>query len=140
MSVKTYNGAQVSIIFAGIPFEGLADGTFVTIKRNSDSFTDQVGSDGEGARAATNDKSGTVTVTLMQTSLTNDALSSLARMDELIGSGVAPLLVKDNSGRSIAQAETAWILKPADMEFGRELSNREWVFKTDDLDVHIGGN
>ena len=140
MGVKTYNSGEVSIIFAGIPFEGFADGTFVTIARNNPSFNDLVGSDGEGARAASNDKSGTVTVTLMQTSLTNDELSAIALLDELTGDGVAPLLVKDNSGRTVASAETAWLEKPADAEFGREISNREWVFKTDNLGLFIGGN
>ena len=140
MSVKTYNAGDVAIIFAGIPFEGFADGTFVTVVRDNPSFNSLVGSDGEGARAKSNDRSGTITCTLMQTSLTNDALSSLALLDELTGDGVAPVLVKDNSGRTVASAETAWIEKPADAEFGREISNREWVLKTNDLSMFIGGN
>lgn len=140
MSVKTYNAGDLSIIFAGIPFEGLADGTIVTVARNNPSFTDTTGSDGEGARAASNDKSGTITVTLLQTSITNDFLSAHARLDEATKEGAAPLLVKDNSGRTVAQAETAWIEKPADIEFAREISNREWVFKTDNLDMFVGGN
>jgi len=140
MSVKTYDAGSVSIIFAGIPFEGFADGTFVTVARDNPSFNSLVGSDGEGARAKSNDKSGTITCTLMQTSVTNDLLSGVALLDELVGDGVAPILVKDNSGRTIASAETAWIEKPADAEFGREISNREWVIKTNSLNMFIGGN
>ena len=140
MSVKTYDAASVSIILAGIPFEGFADGTFVTIARDNASWNSLVGSDGEGARAKTNDKSGTITCTLMQTSITNDALSALMQLDEASGDGVAPLLVKDNSGRTLCQAETAWLEKPADVEFGREISNREWVIKTDNLQIFVGGN
>jgi hypothetical protein len=140
MSVKTYDAGSVSIIFAGIPFEGLADGTFVTVARDNPSFNSLTGSDGEGARAKSNDKSGTITCTLMQTSVTNDLLSEVAALDELTGDGVAPLMVKDNSGRTIASAETAWIEKPADAEFGREISNREWVIKTTELNLFVGGN
>jgi len=140
MSVKTYNAGEVSIIFAGIPFEGFADGTFVTVARDNPSFNSLVGSDGEGARAKTNDKSGTITCTLLQTSVTNDALSALSQLDELSGDGIGKLLVADKSGRTLAQAETAWIEKPADAEFGREISNREWVLKTDSLNIFIGGN
>lgn len=140
MSVKTYNAGEMVIIFAGVPFEGFADGTFVTVARDNPSWNSVVGSSGEGARAKSNDKSGTVTCTLLQTSLTNDALSALAIADENGGNIAAPILVKDGSGRTVAEAETAWIEKPADAEFGREISNREWVFKTDHLEIFVGGN
>jgi len=140
MSVKTYDPGSVSIVFAGIPFEGFADGTFVTVGRDNPSFNSIVGSDGEGARAKSNDQSGTATVTLMQSSVTNDLLSEVVRQDELTGDGVHPLLIKDNSGASIYQAETAWLEKPADGEFAREITNREWVIKTDKLLVLTGGN
>lgn len=131
MSVKTYDAAGVSIIFAGIAFEGFADGTIVTVSFDNPHFNLVVGSDGEGARAKSNDGSGTITCTLLQTSKTNDELSAIAQLDLLNGEGVGAMMVKDNSGRTLAQAETAWIEKTADAEFGREISNREWVFKTD---------
>jgi hypothetical protein len=140
MSVKTYNPADVSIIFAGIPIEGIADGTFVTVARNNPSYNMSIGSDGEGVRAKSNDRGGTVTLTLMQSSVSNDALSAVSLLDEASGDGIGPLLVKDNSGRTICGAETAWIQKPADSEFAREATTREWVFETDLLDVFIGGN
>lgn len=140
MSVKTYNPADVAIIFAGVPIEGIADGTFITVARNNQSYNMQIGSDGEGVRAKSNDKGGTVTLTLMQSSLTNDALSALSVLDETSGDGVGPLMVKDNSGRTLISAETAWIQKPADVEFAREATTREWVFETDLLNLFVGGN
>lgn len=140
MTIKTYNPGDVSIIFAGIPFEGYAPGTFVTFGRDNDSSVGSVGSDGEGARAMSNDKSGTITCTLMQTSATNLALSELIRLDELTGDGVATMMIKDSSGFSLALAQTAYISKPADGEYARELTTRVWVFKTDHLEILHGGN
>lgn len=141
MAVKTYNLGAVDVVFAGIPFEGFADGTVVTVARNNQIATLVVGGDGEGARAMSNDKGGTVTVVLMQTSKTNLALSAVAIADEESGGqGVHTLLVKDGSGLSIAQSQTAWLQKIADAEYGRELTNRTWVIETDDLDSVIGGN
>lgn len=140
MSVKTYNAADVSLIFAGVPIEGFADGTFVTVARNNQSWNMQIGSDGEGLRAKSNDKGGTVTITLMQSSLSNDALSALSILDEASGDGVGPFLLKDNSGRSICSAQTAWIQKPTDVEMAREASTREWVLETDLLTIFAGGN
>lgn len=140
MSVKTYNPADVSVIIAGIPIEGFADGTFITVARNNDSWNMQVGSDGEGVRAKSNDFGGTITLTLMQSSLSNDALSALAVLDETSGGGIGPMLVKDGSGRTICAAETGWIRKPADVEFAREATSREWVIETDILNIFAGGN
>jgi hypothetical protein len=140
MAVKSYNPADVSVIFAGIPIEGYADGTFLVAARDNQSFTKMVGSDGEGARAKSNDAGGTITLTLMQTSISNDALSAQMALDEASGDGVGPLLIKDGSGRTLIVAESAWIQKPADAEFGREISNREWVIETDNMQIFDGGN
>ena len=140
MSVKSYDPAQVQAILAGILISGYADGTFITVARDNPSFNSIVGSDGEGARAKSNDQSATITVTLLQTSASNDSLSALAALDEASGDGIGPFLLKDDSGRTLLQAETAWIEKPADSEFAREISNREWVIKTDKLTGLTGGN
>lgn len=140
MSVRTYNAADVSIIFAGIPIDGFADGTFITAARDNPTFNSVVGSDGEGARAKSNDRSGTITITLLQTSFSNDELSAIALLDELSDAGVAPFTLRDGSGRTVLHAETAWIEKPADVELGREISNREWILKTDNLQMNVAGN
>lgn len=140
MSVKSYDPKQVIFIFAGIQASGYEDGTFITVARDNPAFTNGSGADGEGWRAKSNDKTGTVTLTLLQTSVANDAYSAIAALDEASGDGVAPMLLKDNSGRTLCAAATAWIEKVADAEFAREKSTREWVFKTDSLEMFIGGN
>jgi len=82
MALKTYDPAQVTIIFAGIPISGFAEGTFVSVERNEDSWALQVGADGEATRAKSNNKSGRVTLTLIQSSFSNDALSAVMAVDE----------------------------------------------------------
>ena len=138
--VSNYSGADVTIVFAGITISGVADGTFVKVVRDNPMFTSTTGADGEGARAKSSDASGTVTVTLLQTSNSNDALSAQAALDEANGSGMGALMVKDGSGRSIAHAEKAWIERYSDLELGREIGNREWVFKSTNLELFVAGN
>lgn len=140
MAVKTYDPAQVLLIIAGIPISGYAKGTFINAGRENPTFNLSVGSDGEGARAKSNDKSGNLTLTLIQTSVSNDALSGLHALDEASGDGVGPLLLKDNSGRTLIEAETCWLEKPADSEFSDEITDREWTVKTDKMEVFVGGN
>ncbi len=142
MALYTYDPSQVAIIFAGIPVSGFADGTFVNVEQNEDSFTLQVGTDGEGCRSKTNNKSGRVTFTLGQWSSSNALLSALHNLDVNTpnGDGIGPLLVKDNSGTSLYAAEKAWIVRAPAASFGREAESREWIVETLDLIQNHGGN
>lgn len=140
MPTPTFRPQDVTVVFAGIPISGFAPGTFVAWARNNDSFALTVGSAGEAGRAASGDKSGTVTLTLLQTSPVNGVLSALAKADEETGDGVGLLAVKDLSGLTIIIGVSAWIRKLADGELSNENTNREWVFETDELEIFDGGN
>jgi hypothetical protein len=140
MAAKTYDPSQVAIIVGGFQITGFADGSFLTVARNTDAFALYIGTDGEGTRAKSNNKSGRITLTLAQSSDSNAILSGIAAADELSNSGIVPVLIKDNSGNSLYAAETAWIVKAPDSEFGREVGAREWIIETDNLAVFVGGN
>ncbi len=139
---KLYDPKQVIVSFKGILISGYADGTFVSAERNNDSFNLTVGSDGEGVRAKSNDRSGRVTFTLLQSSVANPALSACLLLDENSdnGDGVGPLTVTDLSGTTVLFAETAWLTKPATASFAREAEDREWVLETDSLEMLVGSN
>lgn len=138
--VKTYDPKQVSVIVGGKIMQGFADGTFVMVERDEQAFTKKIGVDGEGTRAKSNNKGGKVTITLMQSSSSNDDLSAIAAADELNNSGVVPILIRDASGRSLYSALTAWVQKQTNGEFAGEVSHREWVIDTDELIMFAGGN
>lgn len=140
MAVFTFDPKQVAVIVGGKIMSGFADGTFIVAERNEQAFNLKVGVDGEGTRAKSNNKSGKVTVTLMQSSASNDDLSSIAAADELSNTGVVPLLVKDASGRTVIAAQSAWVQKYPNSEFAKETSTRAWVLESDELDIFVGGN
>lgn len=138
--VRTYTPGKVIITFGDIIFTGFADGTFVTIERNGDSFTKKKGSDGSVDRINNNAFDFNVSVTLKQTSITNDALSTIHGSDILNNDGIKPLTVQDLQGTSLFYAAEAWINKDPSDEYGDELSDREWVFETGPADKFTGGN
>ena len=139
MSVKNYDAADVDVIMNGVPMTGKADGTFVVVARNNDAFIVKTGADGEGARSQSNDKSGTIVVTVLQTSVFNDVLSAVHKLDELQGDGVFAILVKDRNGTSLAKAGTAWVRKFADISYAREIEEWTWTIETNNLDPFPGG-
>lgn len=140
MAVRTYDPKQVAINIGGAPMQGFADGTFLNVERENDAFQKVVGADGVVSRAKSNDRSGLATLTLVQTSPSNDLLSALAVADELQNAGVVPITVKDLEGRTTYFAGTGWIRKMADSEFSNEITNREWAIDLAEVDVFIGGN
>lgn len=140
MGTKRYDPKKISIIIGGRQIKGLADGTFLLITRDTESFTDGVGSDGEVARSRSNDNRGSIVITLQQISESNDYLAGLLSTDELSGDSIINVLVRDQLGRAIYEAAEAWIQKPADSEFANESGNREWTIRCANLIPFVAGN
>jgi hypothetical protein len=140
MAVKTYDPGKIVLTFAGNLIGGYADGTFVLAERREGAFGLVIGAGGEGCRIRSRNKSGSVTLTLMASSLANDILSAIAAADELAGTGVGPLFLKDLNGNTLVAAANAWIEKLPNVEFGKDLSTREWLIACEQLDVTVGGN
>lgn len=136
----TYDPSQIFVNFRGFLIGGYMDGTFVSVERKEDTWLPFVGVNGETARARNRNKSGTVKVTLMQTSSSNDVLSAALAQDEATGLATGVLQIKDNLGRMLAGCNDAYLLKPAMVEFGKEIAGREWTFECPSLDVFVGGN
>jgi hypothetical protein len=131
---------MVRVIFAGIPITGFGDGTYITAARRNPTWTMVSGADGETARSKSNDKSGSVVFTLLQTSASNDLLSAKALLDELSGNGVGAILIQDLFGTTLLQGETAFIEKPADVTLSKEVEGREWTLLVDRLNMTVGGS
>lgn len=136
---KTYDPKSVSLIIGGHIVSGYDDGTFVEVARNNDTFALVSGADGETTRAKSNDKSGTISITLLQTSLSNDVLSGFAQADELSNGGTFTVLLKDNNGNTLCSSAIAWVQKVADSAFGKEQNSRTWIIETGELQMFIGG-
>lgn len=140
MAVKTYAPDQVVVTLGPVLVSGYATDSMISIEFNEDAFTLQMGVDGKGTRSRNANRSGRVTITLQQSSSSNDLLSGIAALDAASGAGVLPLLIKDMSGRSIYAAESAWIVKEPAAAFAKESGPREWILETDRLNAFTGGN
>jgi hypothetical protein len=140
MPVRTYDPAKVSFVFSSKIITGFADDSAIVVERMTDTWTDSVGVDGQVTRARSNDNRGTITLTLAQSSPSNDDLQALALADELTGVGAGECLLRDASGRTICSGDTAWITKPPQIEFGRSITNRQWVLRVANLVIAAGGN
>lgn len=140
MSVRTYDASEVVVSIGGVPMSGFTDGTFVEVSRNEPTWNMVVGADGLVSRSKTNNFSGTLTLTLKQTSPSNDVLSGLLAADELSNQGVFPILIKDLSGNSLYFSAQGWISQYANSTFAKEITDRTWTISLADVDVFVGSN
>lgn len=140
MSVRTYDPKQVIVTINGIPMSGFSDGTFLEVDRTEPTWSTVVGADGLVTRGKTNNFTGTVTLTLKQSSPSNDILSGLMAIDEATNTGVFPILIKDLSGNSIYFGGRCWVTQYANSTFGKDISDRQWTLMMDEADMFVGSN
>ena len=136
----TYDPSQQTIVFNGTIIDGYADDTFIKVSRNEDTFMFKPSNSGGGARSRNPNRSGRFEFTLHGGSPSNAYLSTLARTDELAGTGVGECLVVDrNTAAASCFGAQAWIVKPADFERQKEIGNVSWVIESVDVFIQHDG-
>lgn len=139
MALKTIDPKKVILTIGGVPIGGYADGTFISFEMAEDAFTTSVGADGETVRVKSNNRLGTLTITLQQTSDSNSSLSAVATADQLSGTGIVAVLIKEIGGDTSIISGKGWVRKLPVAEYGKEVANREWILDLADVDAFIGG-
>ena len=129
--VREYDPMNVNVIADGDIMTGFADGTFVSVEQDEENFSTMVGAKGEVSRAKNANKLGTINLTLKHTSPSNARLNQLARSGRLF-----PVSVVDLNDGSSAGGREAWVEKPANKDWGKEETTREWTIKVAQLEVN----
>lgn len=124
----TYSANRVSIVVAGFVVSGYADGTFVEIAEEGEGFATKSGADGEVARSVSTNLMVNITLTLLQSSASNDVLNNLYNADRLSsGSATFPIVIESLSGTTLYMSGQCWVKKRADVGYGKEISERKWA-------------
>ncbi len=142
--MATYDPQKVIVVYepVGSPvgvITGFADGDFIEVERVSEAFKTTVGADGEAARSASADLSATAKITLLQTSLSNDAMSAAIALDRLTKANTGPFTLKDAGGSTLVNFPNAWIVKEATIKRGKEIVGVEWTIGTGSAQTIIAG-
>jgi hypothetical protein len=142
--LKVYNSDEVTIAIGPVLIEnGFADGEFCRIESENDDTEDVAGTDGEVAVSRTNDRRGTISIMLLQTSDANrglSLLSNLAREAPNMAGAIVPALVSDQNGAGLWISENSWVQRPPDASFDRTAQTREWAVRCANLIRNDGGN
>lgn len=147
-NIGTYSAMDVQVVITqestGLVYRlvGFMEDSMVTVTPAVDTYTAYNGADNTGARIHNGNKSATVTVTLQQTSPSNDILTRLLLNDvrSRRNEGLFSVMIKDASGRSVATARQAYISKVPEISYTNNMSSREWMIQAFNADVFVGGN
>ena len=101
IEVASYDPKKVNLVMNGKIITGFASDSMITIARNEDTVTTQVGVKGDVAYNENANESGTITVTLMGTSSSLPYVRSLA----LKRKEVSVMIVDANDSASVNVAE-----------------------------------
>jgi hypothetical protein len=138
--MRTYDPSAVDVTFNGILIQGFVVDEFIAATRDEDGWGFQPNVSGGGARNRNPVRSGTVTLTLTQAAPHNALLQAIALADELNGSGVGEIFIKDRStAAGQLSAQNAWIQKQPDFTRAVELGQVVWVIKCEVLNFFHDG-
>jgi len=120
-SLPVYSAREVSVAWGLILMDGFSSDNIVSFAYNTDLTTETIGADGKLATSVTPDRSGTVTVELMQTSNSTKELAALLayQNNQSDTSAIikADFAVSDPSGSTLWQGTHEWVLYSEKIDF-----------------------
>lgn len=139
--MQTYSFSDISLLVQGTEMTGFDEGDdVIVLDRLNDSAAHTVGADGEMTVSLSTDRSGSVVFRLLSSSNSNAFLSGLIATQE--NGAFVPVFVqmKDNRNTDLGSGTQGYILRPAPMTRGSNVSSQEWTIIVERLDLlHVGG-
>ena len=165
MTVATYSPSDVSVVYGLKHLTGFMEGSFINIKRETALFSHQRSMDGKVALSMQRFSTYTVTLTLAQTSDSNQflhslqklmmksltkldstspfsGLSSLSGIKTTVSNVISklPFIIRDGSGNSVFFARDVWLDTEPDVVYSAGMEGRQWTIKCLNATNSIAGN
>ena len=118
IEIASYDPKKVNVIVNGVAITGFSSDGVITVTRNEDIVTTQVGSKGDVAYSENANESGNIAMTLMGTSSSLPYLRTLAVKRTALSVMISD--ANDATAVNVAE-ETCRILKPPDITRAREV-------------------
>lgn len=123
-----------------IQFAAFMNGIFVTAEFDESQVTYKVGGSGELTAILNPNATAKVVATFVQGSPTNDALSTKVASSANNYFPVGPLQFRDLNGTTYVNSNSAFLEKYAKVEFGTDLTGRQWTWILADAVIVAGGD
>lgn len=139
MAIKVFDPNQTSVVAGVSPIQGFTEDSMLSIETEDAKYAINTDIHGRVTRFRQNKNIAKVTLTLTQSSPSNDVLSSFLEADRKSNAGVFNFMIKDNSGTTLFTSVNAYVEKQATVEFGNDNKNREWTIICINPSNFVGG-
>lgn len=144
----TYAPGKLTIVIAqessGIAHivSGFSEDSIVQIERVAETYTMYTGADNFSTRTLNSNTSARITLSLQQSSTSNDILNALYTSDrnDPGPEGFFSIHIKDSSGRGDFFSDDAYVGVVPNSNYSNTVQTREWIIHAHDLQSVIGGN
>lgn len=138
MAHKTFDPAQISVVFGTSAIIGFAEDTMINIETEDTQYNDNTDIYGNVTRYKVNRNTAKITITLTESSSSNDLLSNYVELDRVNDAGSFPVMIKDPNGTSLFSSTSAYVEQVPQVEFGAEAKTREWAIKATNVSNFVG--
>ena len=139
MAHKTFDPSQLSVVFGTSAMVGFAEDTMISVETEDQQYNDNTDIHGNVTRYKVNRNTARITLTLTESSVSNDVLSNYAELDRASDAGSFPIMIKDPNGTTLFSSTSGYVLQKPSVDFGMEAKNREWQIKATNVSNFIGG-
>lgn len=137
-SLFTYSPKQVIFSVGGYTLTGWQS---IGVTRSVQGFTPIRGIRGKNTRVQNTDTSATITISILQTSMSNDTLSRIHALDLERGTGRLDIILKDKGGTGVYGSSEAYILGYPEVAYSGGFEYRVWkIFAQSTTTYVVGGN
>lgn len=127
--MRNYGSDQVFVAWNFIDIdEGLADGSFLVFRRNSETWTQRSNGLGGTHRFFHPDRSGEVDLLVNTESLTHQNLIVAANLDRVIRSIIGPMYITDKNTKEVFTLAGAYIKTEPDEQRATTSIDVSWTF------------
>lgn len=129
---RYYNPRDVILVAGGTQFTDFMPGTMIAISKTEDLILPQTGVRGETALAVNLNNTGTMTISLKQTSPSHTFLMAWQTLVRGGGIPYFPIVFNDRAS-NISITTYAWVQTQPDFTLGSEVASLEWVLGLHDM-------
>ena len=137
--MRQYSIDRLEVAWFGLDLKpGLAAGQSIVPSRNTPSWSNTATGMGKVVSVYNPDRSGSMAVTVDQTSAVHKDLRALALLDRTARDVVGPLVVRDTSSGDVFYYSNARISTEPDEAFGTDTGTFVWTFLFEGVEVKAG--
>ena len=140
MSLRQFDPNDFLMLYGGHRIDEMA-ANFFQVNVSEPRYRIVEGVDGDAARVRSLYRGGTITITLMQSAISNEFMSIISLLDEATGLLSLPFLAKEK-GRDgvVVFAASTFITKMPDITMSNGFNDRQWVLQSDNIIQFVGGH